>query len=111
PLVPTGSTIEEAVDFYTTQMGFAVVWQGSNMAGIKRGDVEFNLIENSCREWLDKSSYGIAVDNLEALPDEYCKTATSARVGAIEMKSWGRREFHMVVPSGVCFQFYQRIRS
>ena len=34
--------------------------------------------------------------------------AIAAQVGALEMKSWGRREFHMIVPSGVCFQFYQR---
>jgi hypothetical protein len=24
------------------------------------------------------------------------------------MKAWGRREFHMIVPSGVCLQFYVR---
>ena len=30
------------------------------------------------------------------------------RVGPLEQKSWGWREFHMIVPSGVCYQFYQR---
>jgi hypothetical protein len=24
------------------------------------------------------------------------------------MKFWGRREFHMIVPSGVCLQFFQQ---
>jgi hypothetical protein len=23
------------------------------------------------------------------------------------VKPWGRREFHMIVPHGVCLQFYQ----
>ena len=29
-------------------------------------------------------------------------------VGPLEVKAWGRHEFHMVEPAGVCFQFYQR---
>lgn len=24
-----------------------------------------------------------------------------------QKKPWGRSEFHLVVPSGVCFQFYE----
>jgi hypothetical protein len=23
------------------------------------------------------------------------------------VKAWGRREFHLIVPSGVCLQFYE----
>jgi len=47
------------------------------------------------------------VDDLDAMYREY--KGVAARVGALELKSWGRREFHMVLPSGVSLQFYQVI--
>jgi len=52
----------------------------------------------------ENASFSIGVSNLDALYEEY--RGIPARVGPLEMKSWGRREFHMIVPSGVCFQFY-----
>jgi hypothetical protein len=30
-----------------------------------------------------------------------------ARISLPEMRPWGRREVHLIVPSGICFQFYQ----
>jgi hypothetical protein len=61
-------------------------------------------VENNNREWIENSSYSIGVSDLDALYEEFRKS--SARVGPLEVKAWGRREFHMIVPSGVCFQFY-----
>lgn len=107
PLVPAGPSLVQALAFYTNDLGFTVVWQAGGMAGVRRGSVEFNLIENNERIWADNSSFSIGVDRLDALYEEY-RTISSARVGPLEMKFWGRREFHLVVPSGVCFQFYQR---
>jgi hypothetical protein len=46
------------------------------------------------------------VSDLDALYDEY--RGIAAQVGPLEMKFWGRREFHMIVPSGVCLQFYEQ---
>ena len=106
PLIPAGGSMAAAVDFYTKQMGFSIVWQGGNMAGIARDDIEFNLVENDNRAWADNASFSIGVSDLEALYQEYRYIA--AKVGALETKAWGRREFHLIAPSGVCFQFYQR---
>ena len=106
PLLPAGPSLAEALRFYTEELGFNVVWQHGNMAGIRRGSVEFNLIESTERLWAENASFSIGVDDLDALYEEY--RGVSARVGPLEMKAWGRREFHMVEPAGVCFQFYQR---
>jgi hypothetical protein len=106
PLLPAGQSLEDELDFYRKELGFTLVWQSGSMAGIRRGEVTINLIENTNREWADNTSCSIGVDDLEELYEEYRKA--QARVGPLEMKSWGRREFHMIVPSGVCFQFYQR---
>jgi len=104
PMIPTGGTLEEAIKFYTEQMGFSVSWQAGSGAGIVRGSVAFNLVENSNRVWADNASFSIGVSDLDALYEEY--RGIAARIGPLEIKAWGRREFHMIVPSGVCLQFY-----
>jgi hypothetical protein len=106
PLIPAGPSLAEELRFYTEQLGFAVTWQAGNMAGIRRESVEFNLVENTNREWAENASFSIVVDDLDSLFNEY-KNST-AKVGPLEMKVWGRREFHLIAPSGVCYQFYQR---
>ena len=75
------------------------------MAGVRRGGVELNLVQNSNPAWAENAGASIGVDDLAALYAEY--RTTSAQVGPLEVKSWGRREFHMILPSGVCLQFYQ----
>ena len=73
------------------------------MAGIARDGVSFNLIENDNAEWIANSSVSIGVSDLDALYEEF--RGVPAHVGPLEMKPWGRREFHMIV-DGVCLQFY-----
>ena len=106
PLIPAGNSLAATLGFYTEQMGFSVVWQGGGMAGIARDDIAFNLVENNNGAWAENASFSIGVSDLEALYQEY--RHISAKVGTLETKSWGRREFHLIAPSGVAFQFYQR---
>ena len=105
PLIPAGRSLAQALAFYTEQMGFSVVWRDGSAAGIARDGVAFNLVENDNRAWAENASFSIGVSDLEALYGEY--RHLSAKVGPPEMKAWGRREFHLITPSGVCFQFYQ----
>jgi hypothetical protein len=84
------------------------VWQDGVMAGVRRGSVQFNLIENEEALWATNASFSIGVADLDGLYEEY--QAIPANVGALEMKGWGRREFHMIVPSGVCLQFFEETR-
>ena len=104
-MIPAGGSLAEALAFYTAHMGFSVTWQAAGMAGIERDGIAFNLVVNDNRTWAENASFSIGVTNLDALYQEYRQIP--ARVGPLEQKSWGRREFHMIVPSGVCLQFYQ----
>jgi hypothetical protein len=106
PMIPSGGSLADALTFFSEQMGFAIVWQTSGGAGIRRNAISFNLVENNNREWAENSSFSIGVSNLEGLYQEY--RGISAHVGPLEMKSWGRREFHMIIPSAVCLQFYEQ---
>ncbi|MFN7947496.1 MAG: hypothetical protein U0Z53_19260 [Blastocatellia bacterium] len=105
PLIPAGPDLAAALVFYTDGMGFSIVWQGESMAGIERDNVAFNLVVNENREWAENASFSIGVSDLDGLYEEYRQLP--AQVGPLEMKAWGRREFHLIVPSGVCWQFYQ----
>lgn len=106
PMLPTGpQSMDESIAFFTQQMGFTCAWRGQNMAGLRHGQVSILLVENNNRDWAENSSYSIGVSDLEQLYVNY--SLASARVGPLEMKSWGRREFHMILPSGVCLQFFQ----
>ncbi|HXO26364.1 MAG TPA: VOC family protein [Thermoanaerobaculia bacterium] len=105
PLIPSGSSLAAALAFYTEHLGFTVVWQSDGMAGIRRDGVAFNLVANDNQVWADNASFSIGVSDLEGLYQEYREVPP--KVGPLEVKSWGRREFHMIVPSGVCLQFYE----
>jgi hypothetical protein len=105
PLVPAGPKLADALAFYTQHMGFTETWSDGDMAGIERDGIAFNLVQNDSKEWANNSSYSIGVSGLEALYVEY--RAIPANVGPLEMKPWGRREFHLIVPQGVCLQFFE----
>lgn len=105
PMIPTGGSMADVLTFFRDSLGFTIGWEAGTMAGVRRGGVAFNLVQNSNREWAENASFSIAVDDLDAIHAEY--RAVPAKVGPLELKSWGRREFHMILPSGVCLQFYQ----
>lgn len=105
-MIPTGpQTLAESLAFFTRELGFEIRWQSGNAASIHRDQVDFLLMENNNREWAENSSFSIGVSNLEELYEQY--KMSSAQTGPLEMKFWGRREFHMILPSGVCLQFFQ----
>lgn len=105
PLLPAGPDLVEALRFYRDELGFDVTWHEGNMAGVRRGNVTLNIVKNTNSTWADNASASIGVDDLEALYKEY--GTAKAEVGPLEMKTWGRMEFHMILPSGVCLQFFQ----
>lgn len=106
PLLPAGNNLAVALSFYVDQLGFAIQWQSGNSAGIARDEIAFTLIESDNQNWLENTSLSIGVSDLDALYNEYRNIAAPARVGPLETKPWGRREFHLIEPTGVCFQFF-----
>ena len=105
PLIPAGPSLAAALLFYTEHMGYLILWQTDQMAGIERNGIGFNLVVNDNEEWARNASFSIGVSGLDALYQEY--RTIPANVGPLEEKPWGRREFHVIVPHGVCLQFYE----
>jgi hypothetical protein len=106
PLLPAGESLSEALRFFRESLGFSIVWQSESMAGVSRDSVVLNLVENNNQEWAKNASYSFGVSDIELLYAEYKEIP--ARIGPLEMKPWGRREFHMIISSGVCLQFYEQ---
>ncbi len=104
PLIPTGGSLADAVAFYTEKLGFDVQSRWDDGAVIRRGSVSFLLVPNSNREWANNASFSIGVADLDALYAEL--QSREVTTGRIEVKPWGRREFHLIIPSGVCFHFF-----
>jgi hypothetical protein len=105
PLIPSGTDFAEGLAFFVGHMGFEVLWRADGMAGIARDNVALNLVQNDNQAWAMNASFSIAVSNLADLYQEYLHLP--AKVGPLEVKPWGRREFHIIIPSGVCLQFYE----
>lgn len=104
-MMPAGPRLRDALTFFEEKMGFTITYEGTGAAGIQRDAVAFNLVENDNREWADNTSFSISVDELDALYEEFKNIGV--RITPPEIKAWGRREFHLIVPSGVCLQFYE----
>lgn len=98
PLIPTGASLTEALGFFTEHLGFSIVWQDEGMAGLERDSVRFNLVKNENKAWAENSSFSIGISDLEALYLEY--RGIPAKVGPLETKPWGRREFHLIASAG-----------
>jgi len=107
PLMPGGPSLAEGLAFFRERLGFEVAWEGPGIAGVRRGVVALNLVQSDDRHWAENASVSFGVTDLDALYAEYREIPPPARVGPLEVKVWGRREFHMILPSGVCFQFFQ----
>ncbi|MGA8098860.1 MAG: hypothetical protein WB810_09395 [Candidatus Cybelea sp.] len=105
PLIPSGADFAAGLAFFVEDMGFKVLWQADGIAGIARDSVAFNLVRNDDQAWAANASFSIGVSNLADLYQEY--SHLPAKVGPLEVKPWGRREFHVIIPSGVCLQFYE----
>jgi catechol 2,3-dioxygenase-like lactoylglutathione lyase family enzyme len=105
PMVPSGPDLAEGVAFFVDHLGFTVTYKSDGGAGIARDDIAFNIVHNDNRAWADNASFSIGVSDLAGVYAEYSKAP--ARIGPLEIKPWGRLEFHMIIPSGVCLQFYE----
>lgn len=97
-MIPTGGNLSDALRFYTEQMGFSVLWEAGEMAGIGRGAVSFNLVVNNNREWAENASFSIGVSDLDALYEEY--RGVVAQVGPLELRHGGDESFTWLFPQG-----------
>ncbi len=64
-------TIESAVDFYTTVLGFLLISKDQTSAVLKRDEVQIRLIAKADHDPAQAGAFYLDVVDLEALRDEH----------------------------------------
>ncbi|MBY0416238.1 MAG: GNAT family N-acetyltransferase [Bdellovibrionales bacterium] len=109
PLIPA-IDVNLASDFYQKILGFKSAWIDGNpatMAIVYRGDIEIFLTINPDIEHAKKCSLRIAVENIEALYDEYSSKNIIHPNGELSVEPWGLKEFTITDLNGVCIVFHE----
>jgi catechol 2,3-dioxygenase-like lactoylglutathione lyase family enzyme len=100
PILPA-LDLDETLAFYR-RLGFAVALRQTEpdvYAIVRRGEIEIHFWGCSDRRIAENSACYVRLDNVQALFDEFEATGIG-RLGALEDKPWGMREFHVIDPSG-----------
>ena len=116
PMIPAGSDIRAALDFYERTLGFSVVYKSEDLGTIilMRGQVDILLTNFDDPHTASQTSLRIQVSEVDALHREYQSHAIppfeqlgGAGLGGLRDTPWGTREFAIRDLAGVCITFYE----
>jgi catechol 2,3-dioxygenase-like lactoylglutathione lyase family enzyme len=114
-MLPAGSDMQAAVDFYERKLGFTPGYRDDSMAIMRRGVVEIILQNNDDPRTASQTSLRIQTTGVDALYAEYRAQAIppfhqpeGAGLGELKATPWGTREFAVRDLAGVCITFYER---
>ncbi len=112
PVLPAGD-VEKSLSFYAA-LGFEETFRYGTpaaLAGIRYGAATLLLQQMDDRAFAENYWVDIpVVSGIEVLYAQWQALDIwhdGSRLGALEMKSWGRREIHIIDPAGVCLHFYE----
>lgn len=118
PMIPAGSDMQAALDFYAQTLGFDVTFKAPDlgMAIVRRGEVEIMLANSDDPHTAAQTSFRIQVSDVNALYAEYkahgiapFEQPDGAGLGTVRQMPWGTREFPVRDLAGVCITFYERM--
>jgi catechol 2,3-dioxygenase-like lactoylglutathione lyase family enzyme len=112
PVIPA-SDVPASLAFYTA-LGFEETFRDGEtptLVGIKCGPIVLLLQQESNRAFAENYWLDIPViSGIEVLYEQWQTLniwQDGAKLGALEMKPWGRREIHIIDPAGVCVHFHE----
>jgi uncharacterized glyoxalase superfamily protein PhnB len=117
PMIPAGSDMEAALDFYAHTLGFEVTYKAPDlgMAIVRRGEVEIMLANSDDPHTASQTSFRIQTTDVDALHAEYkahnippFEQPDGAGLTTVRSMPWGTREFAVRDLAGVCITFYER---
>lgn len=116
PMLPAGSDLQAALDFYEHTLGFTVTFKQDDLslAILRRNDTEIMLLNNDDPATASQTSLRIQTTGVDALYAEYQARAIpefelgeGAGLGKLNSTPWGTREFAVRDLAGVCITFYE----
>lgn len=110
PFVPSGKDFESAKAFFV-ELGFKILWDGGNYAGLGYGSCTFILQRFDNEAFAQNYMVSVIVSNVEEfrnsvlekkLPEKY-----GIRIGIISKESYGL-EVNIIDKAGVCWHFIEQ---
>lgn len=110
PFVPAGSDFEMARDFFV-ELGFIVVWDMGDYAGLENNGCSFILQRYNNKEFAENFMLSVGVEDADAfrtaviekqLPEKY-----GVRIGETSNQPYGK-EVNIIDRAGVCWHFVQQ---
>lgn len=102
--LPVGRDLDGAIAFYEQSLGFKKVREVGRFVTVQRDGVMLILLEEENEALAKELMVRIHVADIDALYEEY-QRAEVARLGALEMKPWGKRAFSVIDPAGILIWF------
>ncbi len=114
PIIPAGSDMEKAIEFYEQKLGFTTIYQEDEpvtMAIVKRDSAEIFLQQNDDTYLAEWTTFRIQVKHVEQLYEELQNKGRGMihPNGQLQTKPWGMKEFAVIDPAGVCITFFEEI--
>jgi uncharacterized glyoxalase superfamily protein PhnB len=114
PIIPAGSNMEKAIEFYEQKLGFTTIYQEDEpvtMAIVKRDSAEIFLQQNDDTYLAEWTTFRIQVKHVEQLYEELQNKGGGMihPNGQLQTKPWGMKEFAVIDPAGVCITFFEEI--
>lgn len=102
--VPSGPDFETAIQFYV-EIGFEVCWRDENLATLQKDDSRFFL--QNINNW-GKGNFmmSLKVENVDDWWEMLQPLNLHERYEGVKLKApenypWGKREIHLIAPSGI----------
>jgi len=113
PVIPV-KNMRESLAYYERKLGFKKLFddvgkgkEAITYAGVGRGTVCLHLQAMVAGQDDAMPLIRIAVENIEALYEEYSKQGVVAQTAHLEEKPWGSKDFGLYDPNGAAIVFYQ----
>jgi hypothetical protein len=109
PFIPSGADFARARQFFL-DLGFALVWENSDLAELRLGAASFLLQRYENRELQENLMMMVEVDDLDGWWQHIQEAGVLQSYEGVRVKPptrypWGRREIHLIDPAGVCWHF------
>lgn len=98
-------SITDSVAFYTQRLGFAVVFEQSDYAILRREGAELHFWLCSQRQVAENTSCYLRVENTQALFEEFL--GKGLNVQPPSEREWGMKELYVIDPHGNLLKFGQ----
>jgi catechol 2,3-dioxygenase-like lactoylglutathione lyase family enzyme len=106
PTFPTAD-VTKAAEWYRDKLGFKIasLYPDHGYAIVHRDDIELHFWKCDDRQAAENTSAYFRLDDIEGLHQSMLKAKEGGRIGEVQDRPWGMREFYVWDPDGNLLKF------